>query len=197
MSAMRNTLNVVRYDWRGFRIGGPEASIRGLWPVLILALLLVFGCFFAVGRLFAGNGGSPLEGSSAAPVAHAAIPSGLQGGSPIAGKVPSSIAEPPPKRRVKPARGVEAQRATTTSSQAFAGATTSTEASARTQPESASAGTQPESASAGTQPESASVEAPEPSSASTGSGSSGGKPSSARGGGGAASGGGGSFDSSE
>jgi uncharacterized membrane protein YgcG len=179
MSAVRNSLNVVRYDWRGFRIGGPDASMRGLWPVLILALLLVFGCFFAIGRLLAGNAGSPLEGSSAAPVAHAAIPSGLRGGSPIAGKVPSSIAEPPPpKRRAKPGRGVEVQR-TTTPSQAFAGETTSTEAST------------------GTQPESASAPAPEPSSASTGSGSSGGKPSSARAGGGAASGGGGSFDSSE
>jgi uncharacterized membrane protein YgcG len=176
MSTVRNTLNVVRYDWRGFRIGGPDASMRGLWPVLILVLLLVFGCFFAIGRLLAGNGGSPLEGSSAAPLVHAAIPSGLQGGSPIAGKVPSSIAEPPPKPRVKPARGLEAQQATTPG-QAFAGETTSTEASAGTQPESASA--------------------PEPSSASTGSGSSGGKHSSARSGGGAASGGGGSFDSSE
>jgi len=178
MSAVRNTLNVVRYDWRGFRIGGSEASMRGLWPVLILALLLVFGCFFAIGRLFASDGGSPLEGSSAAPVAHAAIPSGLQGGSPIAGAVPSSIAEPPRRRRAKPARGVEAQRATTPS-QAFAGETTSTEAAS------------------GTQPESASAQAPEPSPASTGTGSSGSKPSTARAGGGAASGSGGSFDSSE
>ena len=55
MSTVRNTLNVVRYDWLGVRIGGPGASMRGLWPVLIVALLVVFGCFFAIGRLFAGG----------------------------------------------------------------------------------------------------------------------------------------------
>jgi len=176
MSTVRNTFNVVRYDWLGVRIGGPGASMRGLWPVLIVALLVVFGCFFAIGRLFAG-GGSPLEGSSAAPVAHAAIPSGLQGGSPIAGKVPSSIVEPPPQRRAKPARGAEVLRATAPS-QAFAGETASTETSSPTRLESAPA------------------QAPEPSRASTGAGSSG-KPSAARASGGAASGSGGSFDSSE
>jgi hypothetical protein len=179
MSSVRNAPNRLGYDWRGLRIGGPEASMRGLWPVLILAALLVFGCFFAIGRVFAGNGGSPIERTSAPPVAHAAIPSGLQGGSPIAGAVPSSIAEPPRQRRAKPASGFEARR-TTTSSQAFAGETTSTEASS------------------GTQPESASAQASEPSRASTGTGSSGSKPSPARtGGGSGASGSGGSFDSSE
>jgi hypothetical protein len=177
MSTVRNTLNVVRYDWLGVRIGGPGASMRGLWPVLIVALLVVFGCFFAIGRLFAG-GGSPLEGSSAAPVAHAAIPSALHGGSPIAGEVPNSIAEPPPQRRAKPARGAEVLRATAPS-QAFAGETASTEASS------------------GTRLESAPAQAPEPSRASPGTGSSAGKPSAARASGGAASGSGGSFDSSE
>jgi hypothetical protein len=177
MSAVRNTLNVVRYDWLGVRIGGPGASMRGLWPVLIVALLVVFGCFFAIGRLLAG-GGSPLEGSSAAPVAHAAIPSALRGGSPIAGEVPASIAEPPPQRRAKPARGAEVLRATAPS-QAFAGETASTEASS------------------GTRLESAPAQTPEPSRASPGAGSSAGKPSATRASGGAASGGGGSFDSSE
>jgi hypothetical protein len=177
MSTVRNTLNVVRYDWRGFRIGGPEASMRGLWPVLIVALLVVFGCFFAIGRLSTGRGGSSLEESSVAPVAHVAIPSGLQGGSPIAGEIPNSIAAPP-QRRAGPARGAETQRATTPS-QAFGGATTSTEASSATQPESAPA------------------QAPESSRTSTGTGSSGGKSSAGRASGGAASGSGRSFDSSE
>ncbi len=178
MSTVRNTLNVVRYDWLGARIGGPGASMRGLWPVLIVALLVVFGCFFAIGRLFAG-GNSPLEGSSAAPVTRAAIPRGLHGGSPIAGAVPSSIAEPPPQRRATPARGAEVLRATAPN-RAFAGEAASTEASSGTQLESAPV-----------------AQAPEPSRASTGTGSSGGKPSAARASGGAASGSGGSFDSSE
>jgi hypothetical protein len=175
MSTMRNTFNVVRYDWLGVRIGGPGASMRGLWPVLILALLVVFGCFFAIGRLFAG-GGSPLEGSSAAPVQRAAIPRGLAGGSPIAGEVPSSIAEPPVQRRTTPARGAEVLRATAPS-QVFSGETATTEASTRL--------------------ESAPAEAPEPSRTSSGTGSAAGKPSAARATGGAGSGSGGSFDTSE
>jgi uncharacterized membrane protein YgcG len=178
MSTVRNTLNVVRYDWLGVRIGGPGASMRGLWPVLIVALLVVFGCFFAIGRLFAG-GGSPLEGSSAAPVARAAIPSALHGGSPIAGEVPNSIAQPPPPRRAAPSRAAEAPPASA-SSQAFSGEALGPEASSATQPESAPAVQQ------------SPAQAPEPSRASSGAGASGGKASA-----GGTSGGGGSFDSSE
>lgn len=183
MSTVRHTLNVVRHDWLGVRTGDPGTSMRGRWPVLIVALLIVFGCFFAIGRLLSGDG-SPREGSSvapvaqAAPVAHAAIPSGLQGGSPITGEVPSSIAEPPRQRRAKQAGGAGVPRATAPS-QAFASETTSAEASS------------------GTRSESAPTKAPEPSRASTGTGSSGGKHSAARARGGAASGSGGSFDSSE
>ncbi len=176
MSMVRSTFNVVRYDWLGVRIGGPGASMRGLWPVLMLALLVVFGCFFAIGRLFVG-GGSPLEGSSAAPVARATIPSGLHGGSPIAGQVPSSIAEQPRRRQVTPTRGTEVPRVTAPIG-TFAGEAASSEASS------------------GTQLESAPASAPEPTRASAGTGSSAGKPS-GRASGGAASGGGGSFDSSE
>jgi uncharacterized membrane protein YgcG len=182
MSVMRNTLNAARYDWLGARIGGPGASMRGQWPVLIVAAVVVFGCFFAIGRLFAGGPG-PGKGSSAARVSRAVIPGQLQGGPPIAA-VPSSIAAPPPRRRARPARRFESQRVTTPG-QAFAGETTSTEPSSATQPESVPAAPPPEPsrASSGTGPPAG--------------GPSAGKPSAGRAGGGAASGGGGSFDSSE
>jgi len=110
VSAVRNALNAARYDWFGVRIGGPGASMQGLWPVLIVAIVFVFGAFFAVGRLLAG-GGTPAEGSSAAPLTHAAIPEGLRGGSPIAGSVPNSITAPPP-RKPAPASGAAVLRAT-------------------------------------------------------------------------------------
>ncbi len=186
MSTVRNTLNVVRYDWLGVRIGGSGASMRGLWPVLIIAILVVFGCFFAIGRLFAG-GGSPAESSSAAPVARAAIPGELRGGSPIAGAVPSAISEPPPQRRAVPTRGTEALRASAPS-QSFAGATAGTETSSAGLPTQEPVPTQASS--------------PSPSSAgatgSRGGSSAGGGSAGAHGGsGGTPSGSGGSFDSSE
>jgi uncharacterized membrane protein YgcG len=181
MSTMRNTLNVVRYDWLGVRIGGPGASMRGQWPVLIVAALVVFGCFFAVGRLLAGES-SPREGSSAAPVSRAVIPGQLQGGSPIAA-VPSSIAEPPPQPRPASRRGPEALQAPP-SSQAPAGEGAATEGAAT----EASSGSQLESAPA--------VERASPPQAGAGTGSSGAQSSGGATGGGG-SGGGGSFDSSE
>lgn len=131
MSTPRNSLDVVRYDWLGVRIGGPGASMRGLWPVLIVATLVVFGCFFAVGRLSAG-GGSPKQGSSAAPVARAAVPGELRGGTPIPARVPSAIAEPP-RRSPAPARSAEAVRATAPF--AAGGGTTTTTTSAGSQTE--------------------------------------------------------------
>ncbi|HWG08889.1 MAG TPA: hypothetical protein VN672_07755 [Solirubrobacteraceae bacterium] len=177
MSAVRNTLNAVRYDWRGLRIGGGEASMSGLWPALIVLLLVVFACFFAIGRLFVGDS-SQSEASSAAPVVKAAIPSALQGSSPIAGPVPSSVTEPPPRPKPVPVRHTQAPRA----------------ASPSTLGGESSSGTSLESAPA---VEAAPTEAPvPPPSSSGGSGSSGG--GSARGGGSGGSGsGGGSFDTSE
>jgi len=177
MSTVRNTLNVVRYDWLGLRIGGPGASMRGLWPVLIVAILVVFGCFFAIGRLFV-DGGSPAESSSAAPVAHAAIPRQLRGGSPIAGAVPSAIAEPPPQRTVAPTRGTEALGATSPT-QSFTGQATGTEASSASQSEAAPTQEQPAPTK---------VSPPSPASGGGSSGARGGSGGSARGG---------SFDSSE
>jgi hypothetical protein len=192
MSPPRNSLDVVRYDWLGVRIGGPGASMRGLWPVLIVATLVVFGCFFAVGRLSAG-GGSPEQGSSAASVARAAVPGELRGGTPIPAKVPSAIAEQP-RRSPAPARSAEAVRATAPFT-AGGGTTTIT----------TSAGSQTEASPAQEAvPTQASTQAPGGSAPSSGSSSSPGSSSGggsagtgSRAGSGGAAAGGGSFDSSE
>lgn len=175
MSAVRNALNAARYDWLGVRIGGPGASMQGLWPALIVTIALVFGAFFLVGRLLA-NGGIPGEGSSAAPLTHAAIPGGLKGGSPIAGDVPSAITSPPPRRKQSPASGAAVLRATAPSRTFTPEASSGSVASAS-----------PEQSAPVSEP------APSPAPASTGAGSH------ASGGGGAHGGanGGGSFDSSE
>jgi len=133
MSTPRDSLDVVRYDWLGVRIGGPGASMHGTWPALIVAILVVFGCFFAVGRLSAGSG-SPKQGSSAAPVARAAVPGKLRGGTPIPAGVPSAIAEPP-RRSAPPARRTEAVRPTAPF--AVAGGTTTTTTSAGSPTEAA------------------------------------------------------------
>jgi uncharacterized membrane protein YgcG len=185
MSTPRDSLEVVRYDWLGVRIGGPGASMHGSWPVLIVAVLVVFGCFFAVGRLSAG-GGSPKQGSSAAPVARAAVPGKLRGGTPIPAEVPSAIAQPP-RRTAPPAKRTEAVRATAPF--AVAGGTTTT-TSAGSPPEAAVAPkavptqASPRSSGGGTRS----------SGSSSGGGSAGAGAGAGRGGGGA---GGGSFDSSE
>jgi uncharacterized membrane protein YgcG len=185
MSSPRNSPDVVRYDWLGVRIGGPGASMRGSWPVLIVAMLVVFGCFFAVGRLSAGSG-SPRQGSSAAPVARAAVPGKLRGGTPIPAEVPSAIAVPP-RRSAAPTRRTEAVRPTTPF--AVAGTTTTTTTSAAPPSEAARAQeavpTQASTQSSGTGTHS---------SGSSGGGSAGSGAGAGRGGGAAA---GGSFDSSE
>ena len=183
MSTMRNTLNAVRYDWLGVRIGGSGASMQGLWPVLIVAILLVFGCFFAIGRAFS-DGATPQEGSSAAPVARVTIPDGLEGGSPIAGEVPSAITAPPPRRKPAQASGAAVLRATSPS-----GSTTG-EATGSSTP---NFGSPAESAAAPEPTEPAPSPAPAPAGAGGDSGSSGSASGGSRGG----SSGGRSFDSSE
>jgi len=102
VSTPRDSLDAVRYDWLGVRVGGPGATMRGSWPVLIVAMLVVFGCFFVIGLLSAGNGSSK-QGSWAAPVARAPVPGKLGGEAPIPAGVPSAIAQPP-RRSVAPPR---------------------------------------------------------------------------------------------
>jgi len=184
VSTVRNTLNAVRHDWLGVRIGGSGASMRGLWPLLIAAIVLVFGCSFALGRVLA-DGRAPTEGSSAAPVERAAIPGGLRGGSPVAGKVPSAIAAPPPRRKPVPAGSTAVRSATAPS------LTPSGEAQAPT------SGSRAESPPV-FEPVPAKASAPSSGSGGAGSSAGGSSESSANGGsGGHAAPSGGSFDSSE
>jgi uncharacterized membrane protein YgcG len=184
MSSPRNSLDAVRYDWLGVRIGGPGASMRGLWPVLIVAIVVVFGCFFAAGRLSAGSG-SPRQGSSAAPVARAAVPGKLRGGTPIPAEVPSAIAEPP-RRSAAPTKRTEAVRPTAPFAVAGTTSTTTTSAAPPTEaartPEAVPTQASTQSSGGGTR-----------SSGSSGGGSAG-RAGAARGGGAPA---GGSFDTSE
>jgi hypothetical protein len=96
MSTVRRALFNARYDRFAVRIGGPDASMKGQWPTLLLASVVVFAGFFAIGRL-GTSGTSHGEPSSAlrAFSGRAAIPGGLRGDSPIAGSVPSAIAPRP------------------------------------------------------------------------------------------------------
>ncbi|HTZ88425.1 MAG TPA: hypothetical protein VMB05_17300 [Solirubrobacteraceae bacterium] len=183
MSAMRNTLNAVRYDWLGVRIGGPGASMQGLWPVLIVAMLVVFGCFFAVGRLTTSE--RTPRGSSAL-VKRAPIPGGLHGASPVAGQVPSAVAPPVPQRKPTPIGGTAVAGAST---QTFTGEAQSAPSTTSVAPESS------------TTPESSAASEPAPTRASTSpsskAGGGGGASSASEGSGGHATPSGGSFDSSE
>jgi hypothetical protein len=104
MSGARHGLAGARLDRLAVRIGGPGASMRGQWPLLVVSMAAVFACFYAIGRVVnTGSGATaPTPGVLQAAAVNAAIPHALSGGSPIAGAVPGAIAPPP--RRVAPAR---------------------------------------------------------------------------------------------
>jgi hypothetical protein len=185
MSTPRDSLDAVRYDWLGVRVGGPGATMRGSWPVLLAAMLAVFGCFFLIGLLSAGKG-SPKRGSWAAPVARAAVPGKLGGESPIPAGVPSAIAQAQ-QRSVAPTRtsGVIRQTAPFVG----AGATTTTTATSASSPAETPVAQEAAPAQHSTQPTE---------SHSSGSSSGGGSAGAAAGPGPRhAAAGGGSFDSSE
>jgi hypothetical protein len=104
MDSVRDSVDEFRYRWLNVRIGGPDATLQGHWVVLSLSLLVVFACFFAIGRLgFGGGGGgsaSATPSALAGPSGQPAVPAGLSGGSPIAGAVPVSIAVQPRTRPI-------------------------------------------------------------------------------------------------
>jgi hypothetical protein len=96
MNGLREALFNLRYRRLGVRVGGPGASMRGQWLALAVAMLVVFACFYAVGRfLHAGGGSGPGAPSALAGAGPSAIPAGLSGGSPVAGAVPVAIAVKP------------------------------------------------------------------------------------------------------
>ncbi len=109
VSTLRDSIEAFRYRRLGPPIGGPEATLRGQRAVLALAVLVVFACFFAIGSLTKSGGssgaGAPATLEGAAP--HAAVPVGLNGGSPIAGAVPVAIvAKPRPRVRRQAAQAL-------------------------------------------------------------------------------------------
>jgi hypothetical protein len=185
MSAVRRAFLDVRHERLAVRVGGPDASMKGQWPTLLLASVVVFACFFAIGRL--GTGGtSHGEPSSAlrAFSSRAAIPGGLRGDSPIAGSVPSAIAPRPVRSAASTAHSASSE----------------TSAAAQQQPlaENASGASTPSSSTRVApvvQP--APVKASAPVAASPQPSSSAGQPSSSGGGAHRSSPSGGSFDSSE
>jgi hypothetical protein len=184
VSAVRRAVVNMRYESLGVRIGGPGASMKGQWPMVLLAAVVVFACFFAIGRL--GSAGTSHSESSAALRAfsgRAAIPGGLRGDSPIAGSVPSAIAPQPARSAAAPA------------------ASASGEASTATQPQPLAENARTSSPGSTTQAapvlESAPVKTSTPVAPSPQHGSSSGQPSSSGGGAHPSAPTGGSFDSSE
>ncbi len=185
MSTLRNALGTLRNQRFHVRIGGPDATVRGQWLLLLGAMAVVFVCFFAIGRVQTGGSEAPgqtpaaLQGSSA----RSAIPAGLSGESPISGKVPIAIVEASrpalPAVSSRPAR--RASLSAPAPTRAFAPEPSHEEAPARSESASGTPAGEPESA-------------PAPTTAKAGGGSSGS-------GGGAThrskGAGGGSFDSSE
>lgn len=102
VNALRDTVDTFRYRWLSLPIGGSGATLRGRWTALGLSMLVVFACFFALGRHMASStassGGAPAELEGAA--GQATIPAELSGGSPSAGAVPVAIvARPRPAPR--------------------------------------------------------------------------------------------------
>jgi hypothetical protein len=183
MSAVRRAFLDARYERLAVRIGGPDASMKGQWPTLLLAAVVVFACFFAIGRIGAG-GASHGEPSSALRVfsGRAAIPGALRGDSPISGSVPSAIAPRPARGATVPAASPSGEASSTQQRLA----------------ESASRASTP-SSSTQVAPvvQRAPVEASAPVAASPHHGGSAGQPSSSGGGAHPSSPSGGSFDSSE
>ncbi|HEX4483517.1 MAG TPA: hypothetical protein VH081_06985 [Solirubrobacteraceae bacterium] len=109
MSTVRHAMTTLRYRWLDVRIGGPAATMRGQWRVLVVAIALIFACFFAIGRLTSSGAADAVSATATeAPSSRPAIPSGLSGGPPTAGAVPAAIV---PKPRPTP-------RASTTAAQA-------------------------------------------------------------------------------
>ena len=171
MSALRQAIDSVRYERLGgrlsgrigrlserfdVRIGGPDATIEGHWAALIVSMIVVFACFFAIGRAMHAGGSASGEAPSTRQAAsdRPAIPAALEGAPPTEGAIPSAIAtaaarhlrERPKPRSIPtgsalsasaPARsftGESSQSTTTTSQSESSGTETSAPVSAPAPP---------------------------------------------------------------
>jgi hypothetical protein len=129
MSSLRYRLAGNRLDRLAVQIGGPGASVRGQWPVLLVSLVAVFACFYALGRIVDTGGRARVAAPGALHAASvdAAIPHALSGGSPTAGAVPGAIAPAPAPSR---SRAGKAGQSTTTLAQPTVTTLTTTSAPA-------------------------------------------------------------------
>jgi hypothetical protein len=125
VNTVRRAVVNARYGLLDVRIGGPGASMKGQWPMLLACAALVFGCFFVIGRL--GSAGPPPSETSSALRAFsgsAAIPGALRGDSPIAGSVPSAIGTRPTPLASEPAVAASGGSRVGTPAQPFADSAT-------------------------------------------------------------------------
>jgi hypothetical protein len=107
---MRDTIDTLRYRWLGTSSGGVSVLLSWRSVAGALPILVVFACFFAVGRA-TRSAVAPAGATTAAQLEAAAstapIPVGLSGGPPVAGAVPAAILlkprPPAPRRAASPA----------------------------------------------------------------------------------------------
>jgi hypothetical protein len=109
MSALREAIDNMRderfFGRFGVRIGGPDATLEGHWAALIVSMIVVFVCFFAIGRTVSAGGSPQGEAPSTRQAAsgRAAIPTALAGSPPTDGAIPTAIATAAARRlRVQP-----------------------------------------------------------------------------------------------
>jgi uncharacterized membrane protein YgcG len=189
---MRATIDTLRYRWLGPSSGGVSALLSGRWIAGAVAALVVFACFFAIGRT-TRSAVAPASTTAAtqleAAVSGAPIPVALSGQPPVAGAVPAAILlKPRPAVRSRKARRA-AVRPARTATQANTTAVAAPET--QTAPAASSAPVQPKPA-----PRSEPGPTPVPASSPSTSGGSGSQKKASSGSGGKSSGGG-SFDTSE
>ncbi len=107
VSTLRRSLVTLRHRRLGPAIGGPEAAWSGHWTAIVLSSVLVFACFFTVGRVTRGGGSASGEATSGTPstlgaaAQGAAVPAELSGGSPVSASTPVAIAAKPRPRRAR------------------------------------------------------------------------------------------------
>jgi hypothetical protein len=100
MNNVRHVMNNVRYERRGTQIRGASARARGHWPELAASVVLVFVCFFVIGRTIHSGGASQAETPATLQAASvtASVPEALSDASPAGGPIPIALARPASRR---------------------------------------------------------------------------------------------------